>query len=78
MRLYEHGATVYALSKTKENLLSLLEEAPGIKLIHVDLEDWNATKKSLQDIGHIDMLVNNAGINILEPFLDIQEESFDK
>lgn len=47
-------------------------------MVHVDLEDWKATRKCLEEIGQIDLLVNNAGINILESFLDIQEESFDK
>jgi L-xylulose reductase len=69
---------VYALSKSAQNLDSLAKEEPSIKTINVDLEDWEATKKAVEAVGHIDLLVNNAGVNILESFLDIQQESFDK
>ena len=44
----------------------------------MDLEDWNATRTVVDAIGHIDLLVNNAGVNVLESFLDIQQDSFDK
>ena len=44
----------------------------------MDLQDWDAAKKAVQEIGHIDLLVNNAGIAILESFLDIKDDSFDK
>lgn len=76
--MFEHGAKVYALSKTSENLRKLQEEAPGILTVNVDLEDWEATQKAVKDLGHIDLLVNNAGVAILESFLDIKSESFDK
>ncbi|XP_057367616.1 L-xylulose reductase-like [Daphnia carinata] len=77
-RLFEHGAVVFALSKSPENLQSLLCELPGIHTVTVDLEDWEATEKAVKGLGHIDLLVNNAGVAILEPFLDIKNESFDK
>ena len=76
--MFEHGAKVYALSKSSENLMSLQEEAPGILTVMVDLEDWEATRKAVKNLGHIDLLVNNAGVAILESFLDIKSESFDK
>ena len=57
---------------------SLLQEVPGIHSVVVDLQDWDAAKKAVQEIGHIDLLVNNAGIAILESFLDIKDDSFDK
>lgn len=69
---------VFALSKSSENLQSLLLEVPGIRTVITDLEDWEATEKAVKDLGHIDLLVNNAGVAILEPFLDIKSQSFDK
>lgn len=77
-RLAQYGATVYALSKSPQNLDSLAKEEPRVKAINVDLEDWEATRKAVEGVGHIDLLVNNAGINVLESFLDIKQESFDK
>ena len=77
-RLAQYGATVYALSKSAQNLDSLAKEEPRVKAINVDLEDWEATRKAVERVGHIDLLVNNAGINVLESFLDIKQESFDK
>lgn len=77
-RLFQNGANVYALSKTPEHLKSLHQEIPGVHIVCVDLTDWEATQKAVTDIGHIDLLVNNAGVAILEPFLDIKPESLDK
>ena len=37
--LARSGANVYALSKTKANLDSLLKEAPSITPIYLDLQD---------------------------------------
>lgn len=44
----------------------------------VDVADWDATRKAVQDIGPIELLVNNAGIGCLESFLEVKPESFDK
>nr|CAH0111916.1 unnamed protein product [Daphnia galeata] len=77
-RLFDHGAKVYALSKSSENLQSLQKEAPGILTVVADLENWEATQKAVENLGHIDLLVNNAGVAILESFLDIKSDSFDK
>jgi len=63
-KLYKGGATVYALDISKPALDSLVEELPEIKSVVVDLSDWDAARKAVQDIGPIDLLVNNAGIYI--------------
>lgn len=78
IRLFHSGATVYALSKTLEHLKSLHQDFPEIHIVCVDLTDWEATERAVRDIGHVDLLVNNAGVAVLEPFLDIKPESFDK
>jgi L-xylulose reductase len=76
--LSEKGAIVFALSKSAHHLQSLRLEAAGIQTITVDLDDWNNTKEAIESIGPVDLLVNNAGIAILEPFLEVKPESFDK
>lgn len=44
----------------------------------MDLGDWNATKAALKDINNIDCLVNNAGLAILEPLLQVTEDHVDQ
>ena len=43
-----------------------------------DLADWNATKKAVEGLGAIDLLVNNAGVTNLDPFLEVKPDDFDK
>ena len=71
-------AETFALSRTQADLDSLKQECEGINTVCVDLADWDATKKAVEAIGPIDLLVNNAGISILDPFLDVKPEDFDK
>ena len=44
----------------------------------VDLSDWAATRKAVEEIGPIDLLVNNAGIVRSAPFVDADENSLDR
>ena len=44
----------------------------------VDLTDWENTQNAVKWLGDVDLLVNNAGINELSPFLDITPEQFDR
>ncbi|KAK2169436.1 hypothetical protein LSH36_10g12012 [Paralvinella palmiformis] len=76
--LCKGGANVYGLSRTKELLDTLKEECPTIKTLCCDLNDWDATRKAVQDIGPIDLLVNNAGISLLQNFLDVTPEVYDQ
>ncbi|KAL3870404.1 hypothetical protein ACJMK2_038472 [Sinanodonta woodiana] len=77
-KLAECGAECVAMSKTQENLDSLRNEVPGIQTVVVDLADWTATRHALEKIGKIDLLVNNAGIMIMSPFLETTKEDLDK
>lgn len=52
-------------------------EHPSIEIISTDLSDWIQTKNALKNVKNIDGLVNNAGIAILENFLNVTESSFD-
>ena len=44
----------------------------------MDISDWSATRALIQNIGQIDLLVNNAGVVILTSFLDVTKEELDK
>ncbi|KAM9296177.1 L-xylulose reductase [Gastrophryne carolinensis] len=72
------GAEVIALSRSSEDLESLANECPGVETICVDLADWSATEAALTSIKPVDLLVNNAGIANIQPFLDISQEAFDR
>jgi len=72
------GAEVFALSRTQSDLDSLKEEAPSINILCVDLGDRQTTKAAVENIGPIDLLVNNAAVAALEPFLEVTPELFEK
>lgn len=76
--LAKAGAQTYGLSRTKEHLDDLTSKHPSIHPVCVDLSCWEETRKAVENIGPIDLLVNNAAIAILHPFLEITEEAVDK
>tara|TARA_B100000035_G_scaffold157341_1_gene134065 strand:- start:417 stop:1175 length:759 start_codon:yes stop_codon:yes gene_type:complete len=77
--LAEAGAVVIGLSRTKSDLDKLEKDIKKAKskLIKVtcDVMDYNDLNEKLKKIKHIDVLVNNAGTNIPEPFEKIQQKS---
>lgn len=77
LRLSKLKGTVIALSKTKKNLDSLTKEDPRIQTLCVDLQDWKSTRAAVTSVLPIDLLVNNAGIAALDPFLTAKPEDFD-
>ncbi|XP_029173046.1 L-xylulose reductase [Nylanderia fulva] len=77
LRLSKYKGEVFALSKTQKNLDSLVAADPKIHPVCVDLRDWDATRKAVQNILPIDLLVNNAGVGYLTSFLDSTPEEFD-
>lgn len=77
-KLVECGAETFALSRTKSDLDSLKKECPAIHTIQCDLANWDETHKAVTSCGDIDLLVNNAAVAILEPFLEITKEVMDK
>lgn len=60
------------------NVDSLKVEEPSIEVVAVDLNNWTATKEALRSIQPVDLLVNNAGLAILEPLSDITEDHVDQ
>jgi len=77
-RLHQYEAIVIALSRNPGNLEALKKDCPNITTIAVNIENWDETKEAVEKIGHVDCLINNAGILIPESFLDIRPETFDK
>ncbi|XP_044275865.1 L-xylulose reductase [Varanus komodoensis] len=72
------GAQVVALSRTQADLDNLQKECPGIQILCVDLADWEATEAALSQVGDTDLLVNNAAVALLQPFLEVTKEAFDR
>ncbi|XP_017380289.1 L-xylulose reductase isoform X1 [Cebus imitator] len=76
--LHAAGARVVAVSRTQADLDSLVRECPGIDPVCVDLSDWEATEQALSNVGPVDLLVNNAAVALLQPFLEVTKEAFDR
>ncbi|KAG8195668.1 hypothetical protein JTE90_003813 [Oedothorax gibbosus] len=77
IELAKRGAQVIALSRTRTHLESLQKEVSGIEIISADVNDWNTTEAAIKKLGHIDLLVNNAGVLPLTEFGKITEEEID-
>ncbi|CAC5392744.1 DCXR [Mytilus coruscus] len=81
LKLSELGAKVYAVSRTEADLGSLKEEDSAIETRCLDIGNWKNTRKVIEDVGRVDLLVNNAGIvkykSVLEASEEFTDEHFD-
>ena len=75
--LAEQGAEVVAISRTESDLDSLAAEI-GCATIRAELADPGQARAAARQAAPADFLVNCAGINILEKFVDVAVESFDE
>ena len=75
--LATHGAQVGALSRDQTDLDSLREET-GCETLVADLADTAAARAAAERAGDVDLLVNNAGIALLQPFLETTPEAMDR
>ena len=77
--LAEAGATIIALSRTQSDLDKLEKEIKKVKgkviKVNCDVMNYKELKENLDKIKIIDVLVNNAGTNIPEPFEKIKQEN---
>ena len=77
--LAEAGATVIGLSRTQSDLEKLQRDIKKTKgrliKINCDVMNYEDLTNKLNKIKIIDVLVNNAGTNIPEPFEKIQQKS---
>lgn len=71
------GAEVVALSRNQADLDSLSRDC-GCLGLAVDLGSADAARRAAEAAGPVDLLVNNAGIALLQPFLDTTPEAFDQ
>lgn len=77
IQLQKCGAQVVALSRTQSDLDSLKTEFPSIETVQCDISDWDKTKETIESIGNVDLLVNNAAIAICEPLAAIKPQDID-
>jgi L-xylulose reductase len=75
--LAECGARVIAVSRTAADLESLAQEI-DCETITADLGDVHQARDAAERAGRVDLLVNNAGITILQPFLETTIEALDQ
>ena len=72
LALAEAGATVIVLSRTMSDLNKLEKDFKKIKgkliKVHCDVMNYKELQDKLKKIKIIDILINNAGSNIPEPF----------
>jgi L-xylulose reductase len=76
VRLAREGADVIAVSRSRADLDALADEI-GSRSIAVDLADAAATRAAIATALPADLLVNCAGMNVLQPFLEIDDAAFD-
>lgn len=78
--LAESGATVYGTSREAQSA-RLISERYGTPALAIDLTEHAKIARFADDLmqesGGIDLLVNNAGVNIPKPALDLTTEDWD-
>ena len=55
-----------------------IPQVPGVVVLCVDLADTAAMKSAISSVGVVHMLVNNAGVAVLQGFLDVTEDQYDR
>ena len=53
-------------------------QVPDILVYNVDISDWETTRKVVQQIGPVDMLVNNAAIVTNKGFFEVNKDDLFK
>ena len=71
------GARVVAVSRTESELASLADEAPGPVETWVEDATGDALLERIEALDRLDVLVNNAGTNHPQPFLEVTDEVLD-
>jgi len=76
--LHNTGAHVVAVSRTQSDLDSLEAEFPGIETVLCDISSATNLREAMSSIKDIDLLVNNAGVGGLAPFMEVETDDFDR
>ncbi len=76
------GAHVVAVSRTEPEIAAVSQEVRdaggSAQPLVCDITDRSEVEKRIGDLARVDVLVNNAGTNIPEAFVDISEENYDR
>lgn len=80
--LAEAGAEVWLVARTRSEIEQAAEEIRGAggraRACACDVTDAAALKRTFAALPALDVMVNNAGANIPEPFVDVSEEHLDR
>ena len=71
------GARIIAVSRTEAELAGLADEAPGAVETWVEDVTGDALLARIEALDRLDVLVNNAGTNRPQPFLEVTDEVLD-
>jgi len=61
----------------KDNDVLVMSQCVDVHAVCVDLTDWHKTQSAVKSLGHIDLLINNAGVSKPLPFTDVAVDTFD-
>ena len=68
----ESGFEVILHGKKESPEIMALASKLGVEYLVFDVNDPTKTKKSIRSLRHLDVLVNNAGVNISAPFEELE------
>jgi NAD(P)-dependent dehydrogenase (short-subunit alcohol dehydrogenase family) len=82
LALAEAGAEVIALSRTAPELHSLVGEIAAAggraRAMVIDVTDRAAVRAAIEGLERLDVLLNNAGSNQPQPFLEVEDAVLDR
>lgn len=75
----ELGAKVHIADRTAEPIEQMARERPGVfQAVPFEQSDRASIERLAAQIGDVDVLVNNAGVLLYEPLLDLKFEDLDR
>ena len=80
--LAQAGAEVWLLARTHDEIEAAASEIRGAggkaQAVAADVTDSSKIRKAIEALHRLDVLVNNAGGNIPEPFAEVSEDHLDR